>query len=276
MESWASASGGSNDVYMGNRLDYRPNATDQDKLIQFGSAGAALQSIAIWGTILSAIFALILAAVVGTGSSSQCSLNAYGQVSCGSGNQALLIFALVGYVIVAAWPRRHYISRWELMLDGKGDAAESCYAKIGQTLQSRGIPAVVTARRVRSANTSTVRNYLSVRRGSYSVYVGVFPFGANLYMTWSMWRETSSIRIIWSAISGGSEFDRVIRSDPDRALREAVHNATREGVEAAVTGTMVPADQYLRIAGHGRVKHRGHSSRWGVGRAAARVVLGFE
>ncbi len=246
MESWASASGGSNDVYMGNRLDYRQNATDQDKLIQFGSAGAALQSIAIWGTVLSAIFAAILAAVVGVGNSSQCSYNTNGQLSCGSGNQGILIFALAGYVIVAAWPRRHYISRWELMLDGKADAAESCYTMIANALKSRKIPAEVKPRRVQSADWSTVRNYLSVKRGKYNVYVGVFPFGTNLYMTWSMWRETSSAGIIWAAITGGTEFDRVIRSDPDRALREAVHNATREGVESAITGAAVAVDQFLR------------------------------
>jgi len=246
MESWASASGGSNDVYMGNRLDYRQNDTDKDKLIQVGSAGDALRAIAIWGTVLSAIFALILAALIGGGGSSQCSYNTYGQVSCGSNNQALLILALSGYVIAAVWPRRHYISRWELMLDGKGEAAESSYAMIARALRSRQIPADVQPRRVRSADSTTVRNYLSVKRGKYNVYVGVFPFGSSLFMTWSMWRETSSIGIIRAVVTGGSEFDRVIRSDPDRALREAVHNATREGIEGAVAGVRLPDDELLR------------------------------
>lgn len=244
MESWAAAGSGSNDVYLGNRLQYHD---PQNVWLRSAmSAKGALLGILGLGTLLSLLLLIPIALLF---HSSQYCTYGYGcyPSTGGFAPQSTWAFSLVGYVIAALWPRRESISQWELMLDGKADAAESAYATIAGALRDRKIPGKVKARRIRSSAGGTVRNYLTVKRGRYTLYVGVFPFGTSLFLTWSMWRQMSQIAIVWAGLSDAlaalllrnTEFHRVIRSDADRALREAVHNATREGVEAAVSGVGV-------------------------------------
>lgn len=259
MESWAAAGGGGNDVYLGNRLRYE---TDQnaDKIFrgETDSALWALFGIVTSGTILAlliAVVAFVLGATPFT-NSTYCSGSGSSALCIPSGSGApspAILLPFLGYVIAAIWPRRSWASQWQLMLDGKAEASDTAYATIAGSLKDHKIPAGVKTRRVRSSVGGTVRNYLIVGGGRYTAYVGVFPFGTNLYMTWSMWRRISYGRVLLGGIGNAlasvfmrnTEFHRVIRTDPDRAFREAIHNATREGIEAAVSGVELKIEEVL-------------------------------
>ncbi len=245
MEPWAAAGGSANDLYLANRLQYHDALRKEDEtfLKGAGSTWRALLAILLWGTVLSMLLAIPLTIVAQMMQTDQSKTEA----------SPLQVLALAGYVIAALWPRREAISQWELLLDGKADAAESAYATILLTLRARKIPGRFNMRRIRSSTVGSVRNYITVERNRYTVYVSVFPFGTGLFMTWSMWRTMNPVSIIWAGLCDTAssllfmhtQFHRVIRSDPDRALREAVHNATREGVEAAVSGLQVQTDTIL-------------------------------
>lgn len=236
MGDW-SAAGGSTDVYIGQRLLYRTQLDEGDQ--GFGAVSgqgfrSAVFSIVMMGTLLAVpIFWL---------SNMVLHLDAL---------SGLLILA--GYVLVGLIPERQWVSQWELTLDGRSAAAGAAYGTIAKSLRDRKIPVAVEPRRIKSSVGGEVRNYLVIRRGRYAVYVGVFPYGTGLFLTWSMWLDMSRLRIIGQYLAQvvanlmgrGSHFHDVIRSDPDRALREAVHNATREGVEAAVLGTELSVESIL-------------------------------
>lgn len=229
MNDWAAA-GGSNDVYVGQRLLYRIQLEEGDQA--FGAVTGQAARSALFGILLLGTALYFLVGLVGS---------LFLHLNSG----ILLVLLLAAYAIVGLIPERQWVSQWELTLDGRAEAAGAAYATIAKTLRDRQIPVAVEPRRVRSSIGGDVRNYLVVRRGRYSVYVGVFPFGTGLFLTWTMWLDMSRLRIIGrylaevlaTLVGRGSHFHQVIRSDQDRALREAVHNATREGVEAAVLGT---------------------------------------
>ena len=141
------------------------------------------------------------------------------------------------------------IAEWKVLLAGRAHAADSVYSTISGVIRDRRLPVRVKPRRmVNDLATRTVANRLIIVDGTYTVFVSVFPFGTSLYLSWSMWRRRSGWQLatrwftdIIGSLFGTTDIVRVmLRTDRPRAVREAVHSASREGLKVAVNGTVVP------------------------------------
>jgi hypothetical protein len=169
--------------------------------------------------------------------------------SMGSDGGGLFSFLAVLLWLVA-WSvpwflRDHvYAGNWELSVEDQHEAAESAFVLTYQRLERKALPASLEPRLIRSIIGGPVRYYLCVRQGRYVAFISALPYGTDLFVSWSLWREQVPIAMVWrwlvehlsSVVGQGSMFHQIARSDPARAMRETVHNATRAGVEAAVEG----------------------------------------
>jgi hypothetical protein len=160
----------------------------------------------------------------------------------------VVVVAVLVFVAVLLVPHRDPLSEWQLMLDGKAASADSAYAAIYGTLRTRQMPVSVTTRRFRTAGDPSVNNFLVVGDAHVYVYVSVFAYGTSLYLGWTMWRRRLPVVLLyrWFVDTVGgmfgrhSEFAGQLASNRDRALREAVHSAVREGIDAVNYGVDVP------------------------------------
>lgn len=175
-----------------------------------------------------------------------------------AGGSAIGGFFLVGNLIafVLFWvlllvPQvEEPIAEWRTLLEGKADAAGSAYAAIYGSLARRRIPVNAAALRIRSdiLSPEAVNNRLVITERSYVAYVTVFPYGSSLYVGWSMYRNrrgavligTFLKDVVGSVVGRTGLVNQMLRTEKVRAMREAVHSAVREGVEAAVQGIEVP------------------------------------
>jgi hypothetical protein len=142
------------------------------------------------------------------------------------------------------------IAEWKTLIQDRFAAADSAYAAIYATLRGRGIPVDASAQRVRSdvLGREVVNNRLVITERAYAVFVTVFPYGTSLYAGWTMWRRRRGVTILGYFLKdlvGGfagrsGAVNQMLRTERVRAMREAVHAAVREGVEAAVQGVDVP------------------------------------
>ncbi|WP_073950317.1 hypothetical protein [Streptomyces kebangsaanensis] len=158
------------------------------------------------------------------------------------------LFAALGTLFI---PHRLVLSEFQVLLDGKAAAAESAYGVIYQVIKTRRMPVSVATRRFRTPHDPTINNFLVVTDRETQVYVSVFPYGTGLYLGWSMWSTRRPVamfgRFVKDAIAhplkGQKEFTGQLSSQRVRALREAVHSAVSEGVDAAVHNVQVPLAQ---------------------------------
>lgn len=162
-------------------------------------------------------------------------------------------FLTMSYVLPWVWialvlfvPRTEVLSDWHLLLDGRAPIAETAYGVVYRSLTAdRQIPAVVAPRRVPvGAPVAGVRNMLCVSIGRYSSYISVFAFGNDLYLGWTLWRKQLPfmvvLRWIGSLFGGHPGYSGVLEMEPIKAMRESVHNALRQGIEASVAGRAIP------------------------------------
>jgi hypothetical protein len=156
---------------------------------------------------------------------------------------------VVFWVVLLLVKIQEPVAEWKALIDGKAAAAESSYAAVYQSLARRRIPVGVTARRIRSdIMVETVNNRLIVTERSYVAYVSVFAFGTSLYVGWTMWRDRRGYSLIGQFVKdllGGilgrtGIINQMLRTERVRAMREAVHSAVREGVDAAVEDIQLP------------------------------------
>ena len=77
--------------------------------------------------------------------------------------------------------------------------------------------------------------------GIFCGYVVSLPYGRDLYVGWTYWWRLSAVRWLWTALTRayqhltfrGSQLHAVHRYDSAKALREAIHGAARQGLDAA-------------------------------------------
>ncbi|MGW2488449.1 hypothetical protein ACWCV9_14705 [Streptomyces sp. NPDC001606] len=160
------------------------------------------------------------------------------------------ILAIIAFWVVLLAARiTEPISEWKTLLEDKHEASPSAYAAIYGALARRGIPVSAVPARIRSdIMPEVVNNRLVVTSGRYVAYVTVFGYGTSLYVGWTMWRSRSGVVIIGHFLKdliGGmlgrtGNVNQMLRTEKPRAMREAVHSAAREGVEAAIQGIEVP------------------------------------
>ena len=102
-----------------------------------------------------------------------------------------------------------------------------------------------------------------VQDGIFRGYLA-FPYGRDLYVGWTYWWRISAVHWLWIALTRifqhltlrGSQLYAIHRYDGAKALREAIHGAAREGLDAASgsvafqgTGT-VGSDLRVEEIGH--------------------------
>jgi hypothetical protein len=133
------------------------------------------------------------------------------------------------------------ISEWKFMVDRKGAAAPETFAHIAWVMRQRETPVDrLDVRRVRLGRQAS-RDYLYAQLRPFRAYVSCFAFGHDLYIGWTFWWRLSTVRwwllifqrLFQTVSLRGSEIHNVHRYDNAKALREAIHSATREGVDAA-------------------------------------------
>lgn len=150
----------------------------------------------------------------------------------------LWLLWFVGYSFL---PVRVSISEWKFMVDGQGGAADQAFEHIAWVFRQRETPVSrLSVGRVRLGR-GISRDFLQCRLGDFQGYVSCFPFGRDLYIGWTFWWRLSTVRYwllrIQRAFQGmtmrNSDLHWVLRYDNAKALREVIHGAAREGVDAA-------------------------------------------
>lgn len=159
-----------------------------------------------------------------------------------------LQIAMIAFVAVFLASRiTEPVGEWRVLLADRGAHAESAYAEIARVVRERRLPVVPVFRRIRTAGEhSRVTHRMVLQDGSYVAYLSVFGYGTSLYLGWVMWRNRRGTELVGQFVSdfvrgfGGTDTERVMmRTEPPRALREALHAAAREGMCAAVDGRTV-------------------------------------
>ena len=158
---------------------------------------------------------------------------------------ALLFFCLYWLIPVPA-----QLSEWKFLVDDKAAVAPVIFDHIAWALQRRQTPLdEAKVRRLKLA-AGEDRDYLEIRRALFSGLICCFPYGEDLYVGWTFWLRVSPLRCLlmflarlWQTMMRrGTDLYVTLRYDYAKAMREAMHNSAREGVDVAV-GTSRPQGQ---------------------------------
>lgn len=133
---------------------------------------------------------------------------------------------------------------WRVLLEDRAAHAEAAYTGIAAVVRARGLPVVPVFRRIRTGGDHPrVTHRMALRDGGYVAYLSVFAYGTGLYVGWVMRRDRRGADLVRQFVSdfvqgcGGADTEKaMMRTEPPRALREALHAAVREGLCAAVEG----------------------------------------
>ncbi|MFB7915334.1 hypothetical protein [Streptomyces sp. NPDC056061] len=140
------------------------------------------------------------------------------------------------------------IGEWRVLLADQAQHTESAYAEIARVVRDRRLPMVPVFRRIRTGGRYPhVTHRMVLQDGSYIAYLSVFAYGTSLYMGWTMWRNRRGTALVGQFLAdlgrgvfGGSDMEKaMMRTEPPRAMREALHAAAREGLHVAVEGRVV-------------------------------------
>jgi hypothetical protein len=234
-----------NATYLGQRLLYAttpetPFDPISNNRILFQMARQWLLYWAVWwvGGFLSAIFCAFVGLAGGFGLGITLWV-------VGGGITGLVLACLYWLL-----PHPALLSEWKFSVDDHGAAAPIVFDHIAWALGRRGTPLdSLQVRRLRLAGEGP-RDYLELRRGLFLGYVGCFSNGSDLYVGWTFWVRLSPVRLlgmiiarIWQALTRrGTDIYTTLRYDGARAMREAMHSTTREGIDVAV-GQIPPQGQ---------------------------------
>jgi hypothetical protein len=131
-------------------------------------------------------------------------------------------------------PAKEPIAEYSRLLEGRAGAARGAYQWVSRAAQARRTPAEVEP--------STVAGVpvLVFRQRSERAMLLVQPYGADLYVGWTMWRSRSTatllahfLRDTFGRFAPLPVFSSELRAASTRAMRESVHSLAREGVAAA-------------------------------------------
>jgi hypothetical protein len=133
------------------------------------------------------------------------------------------------------------LSEWKTLVEDKGDQAQEVFGDVANTLRRRRVPVDSIKVRQLSQPGHPRRDYLQVRHGILTGYVTCFPYGTDLYVGWTLWWRFSPLHYAamrvgrrWQIATGrGTELHLLYRYDIAKAMREAMHAATGEAVDAA-------------------------------------------
>jgi hypothetical protein len=216
-----------NQVYVGGRLNYgAPESLDP-----VGSTAYLRGLRTHWSLVLivtlSAGFVIALFGVI-TGSTKL----------AGFLGILLLIAAFIVAWFVPIWVG---LSEWKFMVDGKAEASAAAFEHIAWAFKERATPVDrIKVHRLRLGGSET-RDYLFVKEGIFGAYIACFAYGRDLYVGWTLWWRISAFRWLLLVVRRwiqaftfrNSTQHWVHRFDFAKALREAIHGAARQGLDAA-------------------------------------------
>lgn len=140
---------------------------------------------------------------------------------------------LVGFLLWTIRRAQDGVSGWQVVIDGRAGEARAARSHLSQELAHRLVG--TTARRQLAQRGG--REMVRIQLGTYSCYVSVFPFGTDLFVGWVMTDEPSFWNVLGRWLSTVFRFrgwfTRELRSYEAKALRDVVHNVTREAVALA-------------------------------------------
>jgi hypothetical protein len=166
-------------------------------------------------------------------------------------------------------PAKEPIAEYSRLLEGRAAAARGAYQWVSRAAQARRTPAEVTP--------STVAGVpvLLFRQRSERAMLLVQPYGADLYVGWTMWRSRSTatllahfLRDTFGRFAPLPVFSSELRAASTRAMRESVHSLAREGVAAAAHADEVRG-QAEHDGGYGRAASEERRYGDGYGRSQA-------
>jgi hypothetical protein len=177
-------------------------------------------------------------------------LNAFGSTSPSTGSlvsgfaPAVGLWAVVLALFVAAFlliPIPVQVSEWKFMVDGKAAARPVVFEHVTHAFRRRNTPVDSLGVRRLAIPGGVTRDYLEVRRGDFTGMVSCFEEGNDLYVGWTLWLRMRPYRWFllrieraWLEITQrASEMYVTLRYESVKAMREALHNAAREGVDVA-------------------------------------------
>lgn len=150
------------------------------------------------------------------------------------------VFGFVLSIVLWWGPVWVPISEWKFMLDGKGEVASSAFEHSASAFRGRRTPVTPCVQRILLGRGAS-RDYLYVQDGIFRGYLVAFPYGRDLYVGWTYWWRVSAVHWLWIGVTRiyqhltlrGSQLHAIHRYDGAKALREAIHGAAREGLDAA-------------------------------------------
>lgn len=155
----------------------------------------------------------------------------------GAGLVWLLFFCLFWLLPVPA-----QLSEWKILVDGKASLAPTIFDHIAWAIQRRQTPLDEAKVRKLKLAGGQGRDYLEIRRALFSGLVCCFACGEDLYVGWTFWVRISPLRWLltflarlWQTLMRrGPDMYVTLRYDYAKAMREAMHNSAREGVDVAM------------------------------------------
>ncbi len=214
-----------NDVYLGTRLLYNYGFEES---FQLGGSftrlfRSGLACIA-FGLFVQAIFSGIMLALAPP-------------VTIEEVDPAYLAFTgaawLVGFLLWTMRRAQDGVSGWQVVIDGRSGEARAARSHLSQELAHRLVGTKARRQLAQRGGQEMIR----IQLGTYSCYVSVFPFGTDLFVGWIMTDEPSFWNVLGRWLSTVFRFrgwfTRELRSYEAKALRDVVHNATREAVALA-------------------------------------------
>lgn len=159
--------------------------------------------------------------------------------------QGLLGFGIVVLFLlgVAAFfaPAREPIAEHARLLEGAAGAAEGAGRWVRESAAARRLPVGLAVRDVGGVQV------LEFRQHAERAMLLVQPYGADLYIGWTMWRSRSPalllvhfLRDTFGRVGSGPRFSAELRAASTRALREAVHSLAREAAVLATGPVAAP------------------------------------
>ncbi|MFC5062149.1 hypothetical protein [Actinomycetospora atypica] len=131
-------------------------------------------------------------------------------------------------------PAKEPIAEYSRLLEGRAGAAKGAYDWVTRAARARRTPAEVAPSSVGGVPV------LLFRQRSERALLLVQPYGADLYVGWTMWRSRSTatllahfLRDTFGRFTPLPVFSSELRAASTRAMRESVHSLAREGVAAA-------------------------------------------
>jgi hypothetical protein len=176
--------------------------------------------------------------------------NAFGSASPSAGSlvngfaPVVGLWVLVVALFIAAFllvPIPVQLSEWKFLVDGKAAARPVVFEHVTHAFRRRNTPVDSLGVRRLSIPGGVTRDYLEIRQGIFAGYVSCFEEGNDLYVGWTLWLRMRPYRWfvlrverVWLEVTQrASEMYVTLRYEPVKAMREALHNAAREGVDVA-------------------------------------------